>query len=108
MRIKSLISLVAIAFVLMVAISPLTARNTPWTENIKDNSAHPWQDDNQYVEPDDFVRINVPIGPIVISINVPVKWFGILTSKSHNVTSTTKTTVETARPMSLDKKGDIR
>ncbi len=108
MRIKSLISLVAVACVLLVAISPLTARNTPYPEDVKDNSAHPWQDDNQYSDPENYARINVPLGPIVISINVPVKWFGGVNSKSHTVSNTTKTTLKSAKPMSLDQKGDIR
>lgn len=108
MRIKSLISLVAIACLLMVAISPLTARNTPYPENTRDNTAHPWQDDNQWVDPLDNARINIPFGPIIISIDIPADWLNTLSIKTTNQTNSTTKSVKTARPMSFNKKGDIR
>ncbi len=108
MRIKSLISLVAIACLLMVAISPLTARNTPYPENTRDNTAHPWQDDNQWVEPLDNARINIPFGPIIISIEIPANWLGAPSTKTTNQTNSATKSVKSARPMSLNKKGDIR
>ncbi|MBK7091863.1 MAG: hypothetical protein IPH59_09090 [bacterium] len=108
MRFKSLISLVAIACLLMVSINPLTARNTPFPESTRDNQAHPWQDDNQYVSPDDIALISIPVGPIVISIEVPLNWLGSKTSKATKETNTTKKTVRTSKPMSLNKKGEIR
>lgn len=108
MRIKSLISLAAIACLLMVAISPLTARNTPYPENTRDNTAHPWQDDNQWVDPLDNARINIPFGPIIISIDIPADWLNALSTKTTNQTDSTTKSVKTARPMSFNKKGDIR
>ncbi len=108
MRIKSLISLAAIACLLMVAISPLTARNTPYPENTRDNTAHPWQDDNQWVDPLDNARINIPFGPIIISIDIPADWLNALSTKTTNQTNSTTKSVKTARPMSFNKKGDIR
>lgn len=108
MRFKSLISLVAIACLLMVSISPLTARNTPFPENTRDTQAHPWQDDNQYVSPNQVARISIPVGPIIISIDVPLNWLGSLNNKATKQTNTTKKTARTSKPMSFDKKGDIR
>lgn len=108
MRFKSLTSLVAIACLLMVSISPLTARNTPFPENTRDNQAHPWQDDNQYVSPDDIELISVPVGPIVITIEVPSNWLKALDTKATKEVNKTKRTARTSKPMSFDKKGDIR
>ncbi len=108
MRIKSLISLAAIVCLLMVAISPLTARNTPYPENTRDNTAHPWQDDNQWVEPLDNTRISIPFGPIIITIEIPSDWLSVLPTTTKNQTSSTAKTVKSARPMSFNKKGDIR
>lgn len=108
MRIKSLISLVAVACVLMVAFSPLTARNTPFPEDVKDTKAHPWQDDNQYYDPETRIQIHVPLGPIVISIDVPINWFVSTKSNTQSAANPTRHSVKSARPMSLDKKGDIR
>lgn len=108
MRIKSLISLVAIACLLMVAISPLTARNTPYPENTRDNTAHPWQDDNQWVEPLDNARINIPFGPIIISVSIPADWLAAPSTDIKNQTASTTKSIKTARPMSFNKKGDIR
>ncbi len=81
MRIKSLISLAALACLLMVAISPLIARNTPYPEKIRDNNAHPWQDDNQWVEPLDHTQISIPFGPIVISVDIPADWLSAVPTK---------------------------
>lgn len=108
MRIKSFISLVAIACLLMVAISPLTARNTPYPENTRDNTAHPWQDDNQWVDPLDNARISIPFGPIIISIEIPADWLSVFSNKTKNQVNSTPKSVKTAKPMSFNKKGDIR
>lgn len=108
MRIKSLISLVAVACLLTVTFSPLTARNTPYPDLPRDNAAHPWQDDDQYVGSQNYARINVPLGPIVISVDIPVDWLGGNSNNARVATSPTKKQVKTAKPMSLNQKGDIR
>lgn len=107
MKIRTIITMLAVFCLLVVSISPLTARNTPYPEKPKDgNTAHPWQDDDQYADPDVPIEINIPVGPIVIRFAVPMKWF----TNSVSLTKSQSTTVpvstqKTSKPMSLNQKG---
>ncbi len=108
MRIKSLISLLAVACLLMVTISPLFARNTPFPVRLHGDQAHPWQDDDQLAETEVSVQFTIPVGPIVITISIPAEWIGVNLDKSKVVSRVQARSARTAKPMSLNQKGDTR
>jgi hypothetical protein len=107
MKLRTLISMLTAASLLLVSMSPAFARNTPY-EPAKDlPTAHPWQDDNQWTDSDDSAVFRVPLGPAVITFTVPVKWIKSLMPKT--IRPVTKPEVARApKPVSLNQKGDIR
>jgi hypothetical protein len=109
MKIKRLITMLTIACLLVVAISPLVARNTPYPEKFRgDTAAHPWQDDNQYNVSVPELLIEVPLGPIIITVHIPHSWISQYLTKTTASNPKSVTKVKTARPMSLDQKGETR
>ncbi len=107
MKLRTLISLLTAASLLLVSMSPAFARNTPY-EPAKDlPTAHPWQDDNQWTDNDDSAVFRVPLGPAVISFTVPVKWIKSLMPKTLRPVSRVETP-RSAKPVSLNQKGDNR
>lgn len=109
MRIKRLITMMTIASLLMVAISPLVARNTPYPEKFRgDTAAHPWQDDNQYNVTVPELLVEIPLGPIVITVHIPQSWLTQSATKVPSSTTKSVARVKSAKPMSLDQKGESR
>ena len=109
MRIKRLITMLTIASLLVVAISPLVARNTPYPEKFRgDTAAHPWQDDNQYNVTVPELLVEIPLGPIVITVHIPQSWLTQSATKVPASTTKSVARVKSAKPMSLDQKGESR
>jgi hypothetical protein len=108
MRIKSLISLLGVACLLMLTISPLLARNTPYPERLRGSQAHPWQDDDQVTDEEVTVQFAVVVGPITITVAIPAEWLGVDVNKPRVISHAPTNKVKSPRPMSLNQKGDTR
>ncbi len=107
MKLRILVASLTALCLLAVSFVPSFGRTSPY-ETPKDvPTAHPWQDDNQFTDQDDSAPYMIPIGPIIVTINLPVKWFSGFTAKPQPTVAKPQFS-RTARPMSSDKKGDLR
>ncbi len=105
MRLKAFFSLLLVVC-LLASTASLMGRNTPYPKPHEDDPAsHPWQDDNQWSDDNPNPNpIVFPIGPVVITLDLPSKWIRGLVANS-NATPKPQSNYRTAKPMSLNQKG---
>ncbi len=72
MRTRKICCLLLALALLLVSISPLSARNTPIPRIPDEPIAHPWQDDNQTApDTDPVTRIVIVVGGIYVGVEIP-------------------------------------